>query len=433
MKVWLVTIYEPLPFGAGTTRPQRCGMLARALLDAGHDVELWTSTFEHVKHSHLYTSSTHVQLSDRMSLQYMHGCGYSSDYSPKRWLHNRQTAAAFSEIARGRQASPDLIFAPVPSLELAEAAVVFGRRSSIPVVVDIRDLWPDVYYTMFPDPIRPFVRPLFYAEALRIRRICQGATGLTGVSQSYLSWALKHAGRDGTALDRFFPLGFAAQTSKALNPITRSGEVRRRYGIPVDATLAIYVGSFSDFYDIDCVLQSAKLLQGRNDLHIAIVGDGEGRERLFSMGRSLHNVTMTGWLDHSDVRELLHASDIGLVAYSKTATMSLPNKPFEYLSAGLPLVSSLRGELEEILSTNKVGIQYEAGDATSLSERLEWCIGNPNAVASMKHRALQLFEERYTSKAIYTDMAAHMEMISSARSVRGAGPSLGPALLGRSR
>ncbi len=67
MKIWIVTIYEPLPFGDIGTRPQRCGMLAKALLDRGHSVELWTSAFDHVSHKHIHEQSLLEKVGDRMS------------------------------------------------------------------------------------------------------------------------------------------------------------------------------------------------------------------------------------------------------------------------------------------------------------------------------------------------------------------------------
>ena len=50
----------------------------------------------------------------------------------------------FRRASRG-ESHPILIVAAIPSLEWAEAAVEFGRLRGIPVVIDVRDLWPDVF------------------------------------------------------------------------------------------------------------------------------------------------------------------------------------------------------------------------------------------------------------------------------------------------
>jgi glycosyltransferase involved in cell wall biosynthesis len=413
MNIWIVTNYEPMPFGAPTTRPQRCGMLARALLDRGHDVELWTSTFEHVKHEHLLQQSMRSRVSENMHVQYMYGCGYGSDYSPRRLLHNRQTAREFAAIARARKTPPDVIFAPIPSLELAEAAVQYGRSIRRPVVVDIRDLWPDVYYTMFPRPFRRTATLLLFSEKMRARRTCKGAAALTAVSGSYLNWALGHARRSSNQWDSVFHLGFS-HASPGTSEDARREVLELRYGIPRTKTVPIYVGSFSDFYDVQCLLDCAERLKNDERLHFVIVGDGEGSETLFARGRRLPNVTMTGWLSFKDVQALLTVSDMGLVAYSKIATMSLPNKPFEYMAAGLPLISSLKGELEAMITEYGIGRQYQAGDSRSLVTEILWCLDHPEDLNAMRRESLGLFRDSFASQTIYPKLAALLERVADA-------------------
>ena len=92
------------------------------------------------------------------------GCGYQSDRSLRRLFHNRQTATEFARLTSLRKDSPDIIFAPVPILELAQASVYYGVQKNIPVIVDIRDLWPDVYLTMIPKAIHSIGRKLLYTE-----------------------------------------------------------------------------------------------------------------------------------------------------------------------------------------------------------------------------------------------------------------------------
>ena len=67
----------------------------------------------------------------------------------------------------------------------------------------------------------------------------------------------------------------------------------------------------------------------------------------------LQNVVFTGWVNKHELKYLSDIADIGLMAYSKGAPQGLPNKIFEYMSSGIPILSSLQGETEDFLKLNK--------------------------------------------------------------------------------
>ena len=412
MNVWIITIFEPLPYGHPKTRPQRCGMLTRSLLKKGHNVVLWTSNFEHNNHKHYFRGNKLSQESDRLSIQYLDGYGYSHDISLKRIFHNHKTAHEFHKIARKHQFPPDVIFAPIPSLELAEAAVKFAKEKVCPIVVDIRDLWPDVYLSVFKGYFKYFARIFIYPEILRAKRILKGATSITAVSERYLKWGLDYAGREKLISDQIFHLGFIDNHNGDFNSNSDLIDIKKLYGIDDNKCLVIFVGSFSDFYDIKCIFDAAKILSEDGRAHFLIVGSGKDEIKFHKLAQSLPNLTMTGWIDFQDVCKLLKVSDIGLVAYSKNATMSLPNKPFEYMAFGLPLLSSLKGELESIIRENKIGKIYEAGNPITLAKEILWFIDNMEIARSMGDASLKLFESKYSERIIYDKFSSYIENIA---------------------
>jgi glycosyltransferase involved in cell wall biosynthesis len=81
------------------------------------------------------------------------------------------------------------------------------------------------------------------------------------------------------------------------------------------------------------------------------------------------------------------------------------------MSAGLPLLSSLRGELEDLIRGAQIGLQYEAGDAASLVERIRWLAANPKAREAMGQRARRLFESTYSAEVIYPKLVRHLEQV----------------------
>lgn len=412
MKIWLVTIYEPLPFGDIRTRPQRCGMLAKALLDRGHTVELWTSAFDHVTHKHIHKQSLLEKLGDGISIQFIKGCGYSHDLSPKRFLHNRQTGREFSRLANCRDERPDIIFAPVPILELAQAAVAYANRRNIPIIVDVRDLWPDVYLTMIPKAFYPLAKIFLYPEYKRAEFIFKNATGITAVSKMYLTKGLSYAQRNAKGTDKFFPLGSGETVNPNLlqsNDMTESAICK--YKIDQNQFIVTFVGTFSKFLDIENILAAAKLLIDKQNIHLFIIGHGARSDEFSRIAISLPNVTMTGWLDAGEIQKILIKTKVGLVAYSEDALMSLPNKPFEYMAAGLPLLSSLPGELEQLIQQHDIGRTYTAGDPVSLAEGIRWFYDHPDQTSQMGERSLALFSAKFRSEIVYEEFSKYIEEI----------------------
>jgi len=301
----------------------------------------------------------------------------------------------------------------VPSLELAEAAANYAKIKSCPIVVDIRDLWPDVYFTMFPKFARTVFKSFFYSEISRARRIFRSANGITAISASYLKWGLQYAERGASDLDQVFHLGFVNNININQNKtLDFLRAIKAKYGIGMNKFIATYVGSFSRFYDVRCILEASRIFLDDDRVHFLIVGSGEKAEELFSIGNKLKNVTMTGWVDFQEVCALLGMTDLGLVAYSDIATMSLPNKPFEYMASGIPLLSSLKGELEHIILNNNIGRIYEPGDVTSLVSQIKWFLENQDHAKEMGSRALSLFEREFQSEIIYSKLATHLENIA---------------------
>lgn len=412
MKIWIVTIYEPLPFGDEGTRPQRCGMLAKALLDRGHSVELWTSAFDHISHKHFHERSLFENVGDRISIQFISGCGYPNDLSPKRFLHNRQTGREFVQLANNRSESPDIIFAPVPILELAQAAVGYANKRNVPIIVDIRDLWPDIYLTILPKFLRPVGKKLLYYEYRRTKNIFQNATGITAISKAYLQRGLSYAQRGPRSTDKFYPLGSGGSVKKSL---IQSDEVKdsitQEYSIYKNQFIVTYVGTFSKSLDVENILHAAKQLIDNQNIRVFIVGTGERSKEFLELASHLPNVTMTGWLNAIKIQSILSRTDVGLVAYSKDAIMSLPNKPFEYMAAGLPLLSSLPGELVQLIKEHDIGRNYEAGNPKSLMEGILWFYDHPEETRQMGERSLALFSTRFRSDIIYKEFSEHLEWI----------------------
>ena len=125
------------------------------------------------------------------------------------------------------------------------------------------------------------------------------------------------------------------------------------------------------------------------------------------------NLIFTGWIDENKIWALMGLAVAGLATYTRDALQSLPNKPFEYWAAGLPILSSLAGELEMLIEQEKVGRQYEPGDADSLVSGIKWLVAHPTEREEMGQNARRLIEEKFNTDIIYEHLTRHIEKIKS--------------------
>ncbi len=394
----------------GTYRELRCGTLADVLAARGHDVVWWSSTFDHNAKQHRSVKSRIFELRVGVTLMLLHGPGYPSNVGWQRIRHHRALARHFAREARAAGPLPDVIFTCWPIPELAEQAVLFGAARGIPVIVDVRDLWPDVYLQVVPRWLRPIGRLALVTEFRRAARVVSGARAITAVSAGYLQWAIDAAGRSVRETDGVFPLGYPIPPSAEGVDVAR---VRERWGVAPGELVATFAGMLGSSYDLETVIDAARQLHAAGTpVRVLIAGDGDHARKLHDYARDLDNVRFTGWLGRDDVWALLSASDVGLASYCVDALQSLPNKPFEYMAAGLPIVSSLRGELAELIADHEIGIYYKAGDAADLASKLRLLAADSVCRARMSQRAKDLFVLMFSTDAIYPQLAARLELLA---------------------
>jgi len=421
VKVWICIAYDPLPGLDSTTRLLRYGTLAEQLAAAGHSVVMWTSTFDHWRKTQRFMRHHAVAVNERLRIELLHAPGYARNVSFSRIQHNRKLAGAFRAWSAAAP-PPDIIFAGIPCLELAEAAADYARTHGVPLIADVQDIWPEVYVSPLAPSLRWLGRTLLWLEFARARRIFRAATAVTAVSQRYLAWAQRLRGSS-VERDAVFWLGYRLPPAEELAAARRqSAELVQRLGLPADRILALFLGQFAASYDVATMVAAAGLLESRGvPVHLVLAGNGHKFDAARKAAAGIRSITLPGWLDRQDVVALLQISHIGLAAYSRRAPQSLPYKPFEYMAFGLPIISSLEGELREFIKIHDVGIHYCAGDTASLADAVGQLTADPNRRNGASRHARLLFASRFDARIITGQLVKYLEALaSSARQERNA-------------
>jgi len=401
MRIWIVEIGEPIPLEPGV-RLLRYGCFSEWLVAAGHDVTWWLSGFSHAPKREIVDRDCAAWWQG-VRLQFIKSCGYRRNISLARLAHNRDFAARFQCLAAhsiehgGR---PDVLIAPVPTIEIVGAARRISQRYRIPLVVDIRDEWPDEIVDLAPRWLRPVTKLAFRGGYAEMRRACKSATAIVAVSERYLKYGLCFADRVRSPTDAVIPLGYTINTVSA----EAMDDARRwRAGLALisNAFTVCFFGTIGRFFDLETLIVAAKRLEHEFPFQLLLGGDGSTSARFRQLASDSSNVRFLGWLTAAQIAAIMEVSHAGIAPYKHTARMSLPNKPFEYMAGGLPVISTLKGELKELLATERCGATYyarSADDLCAVIRRLHDCDAERRA---MGKRAYRLVSTKFDADRIF--------------------------------
>lgn len=416
MNFWIIHAQEPLPQPSHVTtrRLWRSNTIAEMLAGRGHRVVRWRSGYSHYEKRYLVSGSPREKV-EGYEFQFLEGPPYRRHIGFRRIRHHQAVARKFSELAVAIDHRPDAIHVSNVPIELCRAAVEFARQRGIPVVIDVRDLWPDLFLDIVPAALsifKPGLKWLLRSSYQDAAYAMRHATAVTGITQPFVDWGLRKAGRSRTELDQVFHMSYPSLGS--LRDETGIAKLAERLGLKEKEPLFCYFGSIGYQSDFDTLIEAARLLNGRVAAKFVICGEGPKLRRLRTKASGLSNVVFPGWLEAEDVRSLMQVATVGLIPFKErdNYTLNMPNKFSEYLSGGLVLACGLRGEMARLVETHDCGFVYPAGDAVTLAQKLVGLANCPPArLRAMKENAKSLFREQFDYKVVYTRLCGYLEAL----------------------
>ena len=319
MKVWLVAIAEPIPTPGSDSRLLRAGTIALYLAQRGHQVIWWSSNFDHVRKKHAFRPGVQIHVGAQLEVRCLKSIGYPANVCVRRLLDHWLVGREFIKSIRG-EPRPDLIICSFPTIELSLACARYGKARNIPVIIDIRDLWPDAFAGFLPAVLSPLAKCVLWPWRRQARSALRDARSIIAVSRGYLDWALGYAGRAITPADAVFPHGYeSCQPSERLVPGVEAPLVAK--GIDPTRQICWFVGTFGNSYDLDTVIDAARHLAsvGCDTYQFVFSGDGPQGAAWRRRAEGLGNIVFTGWIERAQIAWLMSHAAVGLAAYRPNA------------------------------------------------------------------------------------------------------------------
>jgi len=273
MLIWLIKDGEHLPVQHGARR-MRMWMLAAELVNRGHSVLWWSSTFSHQRKTILYNHDIEVEVKPHFKLKLIYSGAYYNNISFRRYQHHRIMARKFRNMA-STLPEPEVIVCAFPTIDLAYEAVTYAKRHDIPIIVDIRDPWPDTFIEKSPRFLRGILKIMLSRDFKRTKYLLQDADCLVAISKGCLSWGLKYAERTQTDEDdKVIYSGYPDENTNIHEATERLQSIKHAIKGKI---IFSFIGSFGYSYELQLICDVAQRLMeiGQAKVHFILAGDGQ--------------------------------------------------------------------------------------------------------------------------------------------------------------
>lgn len=356
MKVLVISQYFPPDIGGGSTRAFNA---VTGLHQKGCDLKIVTA-FPHYPHGRV----SPIYKRKALKLEEIQGMKLIRVWIPA-LPHDsivHRILLHFSFAVSSLFAAPfvgqvDLIWAVNPNLFSFFPALVYSFVKRKPIVRNVDDLWPEVFYDLGLVKSKVLKRLLDFLAWLSY----SVSVAITPISPGYKRKIMNKYKISGEKI-HVVEVGVHDIVASA-SPISQATK---------GSFVIMYSGALGVGYDFQIVLRAAHFLENHKDIIFVIRGMGECEHEIRRMMKKLelHNVTInTNYLSRSKLVSVLSSADVFLLPMkqAKAVEEGLPTKIFEYQALRKPIICSSQGEPAAYINSTKSGLVVEPGNYEALA------------------------------------------------------------------
>ena len=392
----------------GSTRDYE---IARRLVRRGHEVHLVTSDYS--GRSRRWTekeeAGIHVHLAP---VRYSHYMGYK----------RRMVAFARFAWAAARKAARlpgDVVFAISPPLPSILSAVHAARKKSIPMVLEVRDLWPEGAIA-----IGALRSPITIVPARWLERYAyRNSAHVLAVAPRLKAGVVA----SGYPEDRVTVIPTGCDLDLFRVPDAVGIQFRRRHRWLGDRPLVVYTGTLGRINGVDYLARLAAAVEKRDpEIRFLIVGSGCEEEKVRRVAQDVgvleRNFFLHPPVPRSEIPAVLSAADLATstVIDRKELWGDAATKIFDGLAAGRPIAINHEGTLADMIRQTGCGLVLPATDLDSGAEQLTAALRNPIWRSGARAAAARLAQERFGRERLTDELESILLQVTQTQQRRRA-------------
>ncbi len=376
------------------------------LSDAGYQVDLITTTFQHWEKAQRDVEAISKE-EYKFRLKFIYEPGYKKNIDLRRIASHRIAAKNLKKLLE-KEGDYDLIYCEIPPNDVALAAAQYAHDKGIPFVPDVNDLWPEAMRMVVDIPVVSDI--LFYPLKRDAEKVYSLVSGIIGTSDEYRDRPLKNQ-----------KLDVPRKTVYVGNEIAEFDKGVSRYGSEIlkeeGEFWVTYAGTIGTSYDIRTMVLAGKELMDRkmDNIKIKILGNGPLKEELEKLAKDqgCRNVEFLGYVSYPEMAAWLAKSDILVNSFVKKAPQSIVTKIGDYLAAGKPMINTcMSPEFRMKVEKDGFGINILPEDPRILADAVTDLYKDPEGRNRMGKRAREIAMEQFDRPQSYKKITELIEELT---------------------
>jgi len=298
----------------------------------------------------------------------------------------------------------DLIFATSTPITAGIPGILmksFGKRK--PFIFEVRDLWPELPREMGVVKNKLLLWAMGVLEYLSYNK-ADACIALSPGIQIGIKKRLKrekpvYMVPNGCDLEMFKP-GFHTKT---IFPACSDNDF-----------IAVFIGAHGIANGLGAALSAACALKKNvdaNDIKIVLIGDGKLKQNLIerAIKENLDNVVFIDPVPKKELLKYLWAADVGLMLLANVPAFyygTSPNKFFDYISTGLPVLNNYPGWLGGMINDNNLGVVIKPDDAEAFASALISLSKDKDSLKNMGRNARRFAETNFNREKLAENFQA---------------------------
>jgi glycosyltransferase involved in cell wall biosynthesis len=334
---------------------------------------------------------------------------YAQRYSKWKRIASYGGYTLAATLAAVRLERPDVVYASSTPLTVGLNGLLAAKARRAPFVFEIQDVWPDV-----PVALGFLTNRAEIAAAERLeKRLYRSAKRVVVCSES----AADNIAAKGVERDKIVLIPNLADV-----PLFDAATPRPDYFESLGLGgkfVAIYAGAMGQANGVEQLAGTARALReaGEEDIAIVALGNGSERDALEAAARDLPNLLVPPPVAREEIAGVILAADATITLYAPYEILETgsPNKFFDSLAAGKPLVVNTGGWLRWLAEEHRAGLYAPPGDDAALAQAIVTLARDPALAAELGRNGRALAEREFDARILAARFRDTLETVVSER------------------